>query len=274
GGAWAREDYAAKRRLVGAQWIEGDGPGYACPAGYTELANRCDNVVDAQRLAATPGGVDSAVARSALVESQARRAAATVRLAQTRLLAPRDGVILSRMVEPGATVQPGAVLIEMAADGETQLAIEPDERNLALIRLGQRARASADAYPKEVFDAEVSYIAPAVDPRRGSIEVRLNVSAPPAFLRPDMTVSVDLGVAAKSGVLTVPTSAVRGSATPTPWVFVVLDGRVDRRDVTIGIRGTGDTEIESGLSPGAEVVLASDVPLVPGQRVRVARRDR
>ncbi len=50
GGAWARADYVAKRRLVGGEWILGDGPGYACPAGYTELANRCDNVADPQRL--------------------------------------------------------------------------------------------------------------------------------------------------------------------------------------------------------------------------------
>ena len=61
----------------------------------------------------------------------------------------------------------------MAADGDVQLVFQPDERNLAWIRLGQKARASADAYPQQVFDAEVSYIAPSIDPQRGSVEVRL-----------------------------------------------------------------------------------------------------
>lgn len=113
-------------------------------------------------------------------------------------------------------VQPGNTLLEIAADGETQLVIEPDERNLAWIHLGQKARASADAYPTAVFDAEVDYIAPAIDRQRGSIEVRLRVAAPPAFLKPDMTVSVDLTVASKSGVIAVPSDAVHGAATPAP----------------------------------------------------------
>ena len=55
----------------------------------------------------------------------------------------------------------------------------------------------------------------------GSIEVRLRVPSPPAFLKPDMTVSVDLTVAARKGVVAVPRDAVRGAATAAPWVPVV-----------------------------------------------------
>jgi HlyD family secretion protein len=218
--------------------------------------------------------VDSSIALSALAESQAELAGAMARLDQTRLVAPTDGTVLLRAVEPGHTVQQGSTLLEMAADGETQLVIEPDERNLAWIRLGQKARASADAYPQEVFDAEVSYIAPAIDPQRGSIEVRVRVPEPPGFLKPDMTVSVDLTVASKTRVLTVASDAVRGAATPAPWVFAVAGGRTSRRNVTLGIRGEGRTEIISGLDEGAEVALAPGATLVDGQRVRVERGDR
>jgi HlyD family secretion protein len=239
-----------------------------------EIARAQKSAADAQQTAATPRGVDSGIARNALIESQARLAGATARLAQTRVVAPQDGVILIRTVEPGYTVQPGTALLEMAADGETELAIEPDERNLAWIRLGQKARASADAYPHDVFDAEVSYIAPAIDPERGSIEVRLRVPNPPGVLKPDMTVSVDLTVASKSQVIAVPSEAVRGAATGAPWVPVVEGGRITRRGVTLGIRGDGHTEIESGLDEGAEVALSTDVALVDGQRVRVERGDR
>jgi HlyD family secretion protein len=158
-----------------------------------EVAKAQRNAAAAQQTAASPKGVDSSIAQSALVESQARLAAAMVRLEQTRLVAPQDGVVLARTVEPGDTVQPGNTLLEIAADGETELVIEPDERNLAWIRFGQRARASADAYPEVVFDAEVDYIAPVIDPQRGSIEVRRRVPEAPDFLKPDMTVSVDPG---------------------------------------------------------------------------------
>jgi HlyD family secretion protein len=239
-----------------------------------EIARAQKNAAEAQETAVNPKGVESSIAMSAAVESQAALAGATARLEQTRILAPLNGIVLSRNVEPGYIVQPGSTLLEMAADGETELVIEPDERNLAWIRIGQKARASADAYPQEIFDANVRYIAPAIDPQRGSVEVRLSVPDPPGFLKPDMTVSVDLTVATKNQVLTVPTDAVRGAATPDPWVFVVEAGRIARRDVTLGIRGEGHTEIESGLEEGSEVVLSTDVTLVQGQRVRVAREGR
>ncbi len=45
-GAWARGDYAAKTRVVGGRTVAGDGPGFACPAGYTEVTNPCDNAVE------------------------------------------------------------------------------------------------------------------------------------------------------------------------------------------------------------------------------------
>lgn len=237
-----------------------------------EIAKAQKSAADAQQTASTPRGADSNIAAAALLESQAQLAGATVRLEQTRLLAPQSGIILSRAVEPGDTIQPGTTLLVLAADGETQLVIEPDERNLAWIRPGQPARASADAFPREIFDAEVDYIAPAIDRERGSIEVRLRVPEPPAFLRPDMTVSVDLTVASKRRALTVPSDAVRGAATAEPWVPVVAGGRIARRNVTLGIRGEGHSEIASGLDEGAEVVVSTDVTLVDRQRVRVLRR--
>jgi HlyD family secretion protein len=81
-------------------------------------------------------------------------------------------------------------------------------------------------------------------------------------------------VASKPKVITVPSEAVRGAATPAPWVFLVEEGRVARRAVTLGIRGDGRTEITSGLDDGAEAVLSTDRPLAPGQRVRPRRGDR
>ncbi len=233
-----------------------------------DLARAQKSAADAQQVASTPAGTDSRIAINALLESRAQLDGATVRLQQTRVIAQHDGIILSRSVEPGYTVQPGMTLLEMAADGDTQLVIEPDERNLAWIRLGQRGLASADAYPQETFVAEVNYIAPAIDPRRGSVEVRLRVPDAPAFLKPDMTVSVDLTVGSKKHVISVPSDAVRGAATPAPWVLVVDGGHVVKRTVKLGISGEGHTEIVSGLEEGTPVVLSANRVLTDGQRIR------
>lgn len=88
-----------------------------------------------------------------------------------------------------------------------------------------------------------------------------------------MTVSVDLTVAAKAGALTVRSDAVLRAATAEPYVFVVETGRIARKDIKVGIRGDGSTEILSGVDEGAEVVV-SGAALEPGQRVRTSREDR
>jgi HlyD family secretion protein len=100
------------------------------------------------------------------------------------------------------------------------------------------------------------------------------VPKPPSFLKPDMTVSVDLTVASKSNVLAVTSDAIRGVSTPDPWVLVIDQGLIARRSVKLGIRGVGRTEIESGIDQGAEIVLSDDPALLPGQRVRTDRGTR
>jgi HlyD family secretion protein len=232
------------------------------------LARAKKNAAEAQQLAAGPLGADSRLALTSLLQAQAQLTSATLRLEQTRLLAPKSGVVLSRQVEPGDVVQPGRTLLTMAVDGEMQVLIQPDERNLATLQLGQKARASADAFPAQVFDAEVSYIAPSVDPQRGSVEVRLRVPNAPKTLKPDMTISVDLTVASKRAALTLPTEAIRSAASDKPWVLLAEAGRVVRRPVALGIRGDGSTEVVSGLDEQARVIVTDGQPLTPGMRVR------
>jgi HlyD family secretion protein len=234
-----------------------------------DVAAAAKSAALAQQQGAAARGAEARVAASALSESEARLAAAQVRLVQTRVVASQAGLVLGRQVDAGDIVRIGDTLFEIAGDGETEIVIEPDERNLAWIRVGQSGKASADAYPDEVFDAEITYIAPAVDRQRGSIEVRLRVPDPPATLRPDMTVSVDLTVASKTNALTVPSDAIRDAATSTPWVLVVDGGVVVRREVTLGIAGEGQSEIASGLSEGDIVALPTGRAIEPGQRVRV-----
>lgn len=238
-----------------------------------ETARAQKNAAEAQQLSSAPLGADSRVALTALLQAQAQLTGADIRLTQTRLVALQDGVVLARSVEPGDVVQPGRTLLVMAVDSDVQVVFQPDERNLANMRLGQGARASADAYPQQVLDGEVSYIAPSVDPQRGSIEVRLRVPGAPRTWKPDMTVSVDLLVATKPGALTLKSSAVRGATTEHPHVLVLRDGRAARSDVTLGIRGEGTIEITSGLDEGAEVIVADGNALLPGQRVRAAREE-
>jgi HlyD family secretion protein len=216
-----------------------------------------------------PAGSDYTVARTALAQAQAALAAANARIEQTVIRAPADGILIGRNVEPGDVAQPGKELMVLAPSGETQILVQIDEKNLAQLRVGQKALASADAYPHERFAAELFYINPGIDPLRGSVEVKLRVAAPPRYLRQDMTVSVDIEIARRTDALVTPADAVFDAAGSHPWVLAVVDHRATRKPVTLGLRGDANVEIAGGATVGDRLVPAA-AGILPGQRVRVA----
>ena len=157
----------------------------------------------------SPAGSDYAMAQTALTQARASLDVAQAKLDETVIRAPVDGTLIARAVEPGNVVQPGKELMALAPSGETQIVVQIDEKNLAQLKLGQKALGSADAFPRERFAAELVYINPGIDALRGSVEVKLRVPIPPDYLRQDMTVSVDIEVARSAGAVLVPADAVR-----------------------------------------------------------------
>lgn len=183
--------------------------------------------------------------------------------------APAKGVVTERSVEVGDVVSLGSPLVTLVLDGPTELIIEPDEKNLAMLAIGQQARASAEAFDGQSFDATVDYIAPSVDAARGTIEVRLAVPEPPDYLRTDMTISVDIIVDENPDGLTVPSSAVMDLASPSPWVIVVEGERALRRPVQVGRRAADVVEITSGLTDSDRLVSQPSTEIEDDDRVRV-----
>jgi HlyD family secretion protein len=233
-----------------------------------EVAQAAKASALAQQAATAPLGADSRVASSAILQAEAQRKAAEVRVRDTRIVASTAGTILSRLVEPGDVVLPARALLTIATDADVLLTFNADERNLSYVALGQKAIASTDAFPEEKFASEVVYVAPSIDAQRGTVEVRLRVLVPPPYLRPEMTVSIDLLVRSKADALVVASDVVHGSATPSPWVIAVVDGKAVRKDVVLGIVGEGSTEVLRGVSEADELVVPERRVLALGSRVR------
>jgi len=213
-------------------------------------------------------GSDLAVAAATVAQANASLRLAQVKLNEDSILAPADGTLISRSVESGDIVQPGKELMVLAANGETQFSVQLDEKNLAKLALGQKVLGSADAYADQRFDAVVSYINPGVDATRGSVEVKLVVANPPVYLRQDMTVSVDIETARRSGALTIPTGAIHDASSNAPWVLVVRNKHTVRQSVKLGLRGDNSVEVLSGLKAGEAVILTAVGTIVADMRVR------
>jgi HlyD family secretion protein len=217
------------------------------------------------------GGSDFATAQADLAQAKAGASAATSRLTYTTISAPRSGILISRSVERGSVVVPGATLMILAPMTVTQIILQIDERNLGKIAVGQSALVSADAYPQQRFAAVIAFINPGIDIARASATVKLTAPNPPTYLRQDMTVSVDIETARRNGALSLPGSSVRDALSSKPWVMTAENGRAVRRPVRLGLHGNNRIEILSGVKPGAMIIPVSSTIAAGGRVSAVAK---
>lgn len=221
------------------------------------------------RLAARTLGVGApaqAVARE-------RLAAARAALDKTVIRALVAGIVLTRNAEPGDVVQPGKVLFEIARQGDTEVLVPLDEKNLGTIELGQVAQCVADAYPERTFAAQVSFIAPSVDPQRGTLDVRLTVAPVPDYLRQDMTVSVNVETGRRDRALVVANDALIHVSAGRDEVWLVAAGKAARTPVTLGLRGLAASEVTAGLKVGDWVLADGGIEIGDGARVRTVQEE-
>ncbi len=159
---------------------------------------------------------------------------AQAKLAQTEIRAPAAGVVLERLAEPGDIAQPGKRMMTLALDGPARLIVQVDEKNLPLLAAGRSALAAAEAFPTERFEAVIAYISPGVDAARGTVELRLDIPKPPAFLKSDMTVSIEVAGPVLKQAMMLPADAVRQLQSDAP--FVMLARNAARLDPAQAIR--------------------------------------
>lgn len=213
-------------------------------------------------LALAPGKAEEIVLRERLVALQAQ-------LAKTQVRSEVTGIVLTRNVEPGDLVQPGMTLFTIALDGNTEIRVPLDERNLPRLALQQNASVIADAYPDRPFPAQINFIAPSIDPERGTVEVRLTVNPVPDFLRQDMTVSVNIETDKRAHARVIPNDALGNVQGNKAIVLLLRDGKIHRQTVTLGLRGLAMSEVVSGLQDGEQVLADAVSPLKDGTRARL-----
>ncbi|MDE2400540.1 MAG: efflux RND transporter periplasmic adaptor subunit [Burkholderiales bacterium] len=201
--------------------------------------------------------------------ARARVASAKAQLAKTTIRAEVAGTVLTRNAEPGDLVQPGRVLFEIARKGDTEVLLPLDEKNLEVLAIGQSATCIADAFPARPFPAKVRFIAPSVDPQRGTVDIRLTVTPVPGFLRQDMTVSVNVETGRRDRAIVVPNEALVAMDGNRAELWLVVDGRATRRQVQLGLRGLTQTEVTAGLRVGDWILTDVQAAVAQGDRVRV-----
>ncbi len=254
---------AARRRNLEAGILSAEEIEQAVEA--ERVARNNFETVRLKTAALAPGQVEEAKLREQLAAAQAQ-------LAKTKIRSTVTGTVLTLDVEPGDLIQPGQTLFSIALKGNTEIRVPLDERNLPQLALQQKAMVISDAYPDQAFPARINFIAPSIDPQRGTVEVRLAVDPVPDFLRQDMTVSVNVETNRRERALAIPNDALSSIKGDKASVLLVRDGKIKYQQVSLGLRGLAMSEVVSGLSDGDQVLANAEAPLTEGERVRLKQQ--
>jgi len=202
-------------------------------------------------------------------------------LDDTIVRAPFAGIVTQKNAQPGEMISPMSAggftrtgictLVDM-----TSLEIEVDvsESYINRVQSGQPVEATLDSYPEWRIPSKVIAIIPTADRQKATVKVRVGfVKLDPRIL-PDMSVKVVFQSAGETKAaardLTISKSAVsqRGGK---DIVWIVNDGQVERRAVTLGATQGNEVSVSAGLSGGEKVVLNAPDSLVDGGRVKESK---
>lgn len=201
--------------------------------------------------------------RSEVGQAAALVAGQTARLENYVLRAPMRGTVLRRDGEVGEIAEPGTVLFWIGEARPLRVVAEVNEEDIPQVEPGQRALIRADAFPGRTLEATVDSITPKGDPVAKNYRVYLALPDDTPVLI-GMTVEVNIVTRVAREALLLPVNAVQGNA-----VFVVEGDVARRRELAIGIRGTSEVEVLSGLPEGARIVAPYPDKLGDGARVRL-----
>ena len=215
-------------------------------------------------------GVDSArlkQARAQVQQAQAGLQQLEEQLSYTTIVAPMDGVILSRDVEIGDAVSSilvlgsTATLVMTEGDiNEVYVQGKVDEADIAHVYMAQPARIKVESFRDRIFNGKVTKIAPLGVEKDNvtTFEVRVSINNPGGELKANMTANAEIILDEHKGVLMVPESAVMYDNQKKASVEIPDKNQKEGKrkiPVTVGLSNGSVTEILSGLKEGDQVVL-------------------
>jgi membrane fusion protein, multidrug efflux system len=227
-------------------------------------------IVSKQDLEQSKTALSSAEASQAAVQGQV--AALGVRLGETRILSPVDGVVASRKLDPGALVglPSGGTIVTVLRDETLRVFVAVNERDAGGLSIGQPVSVEVDALPGRKFEGKVVRVAPAFDPTTRTLDAEAHLDNAQHELRPGMYGRATIRVGLHPSASVLPAGAVQITERKA-FVFLLRGDKVERREVEIGVDGGNWLEVKKGLAAGDEVVTAGLDVLSNGSAVRVAR---
>jgi len=202
-------------------------------------------------------------------------------LSYARIVAPFDGYVTKRYVDPGAFIPQASgftstvtTLLTVMDLSRVKVLVNVPERDVGSVHVGDALSLTLDAYPDQTFQGRITKFSPALDPASRTLQVEIDIPNADLALKPGMFARVTLVLERHPQALAVPSESLLVNDLGS-FVFAVgptQDDAPTMRRVTVrtGIEDGGQVEILAGLGPNDQVVRTGKELVHDGGRVRIA----
>lgn len=175
---------------------------------------------------------------------------------KVRILASQDGVIDSLNVREGMYVKPDTELLTLADLSSIWLLVDIFERQADWVAAGQPAEVSLGYLPGRLWEGEVEFVYPTIDPMTRTLQARLRFDNLDEALKPDMYADVRIYAGPKDAVLSIPREALIKTGDSERVIVALGEGKFRAQEVNAGIESGDFVEVISGLEEGERVVTS------------------
>jgi RND family efflux transporter MFP subunit len=220
----------------------------------------------------TESAYAGSVASLKLAEAQARLA--KINLDDSVVRAPFAGTVAKRLVQPGEKISPDSSVVSLVDLRELLLEAAIPAAEIPAVTIGQTARFSVGGFGSRKFEGKVQRINPMTSDGSRAIMIYLAVPNADGALKGGMFAQGELVLDKNIPVLSIPSAAVHYEA-GVPIIHTLADGKIVRRQVTVGeqIEGSEYIEVRSGLAAGERVIVADIGERKPGDTAFVKGAD-
>ena len=212
------------------------------------------------------------LADASYAQAQSELAITMRQLGRSRITAPINGRIAKRHADAGTIVNAGTPLYTIVDDSVFEFRSSVGSGDFGKVKVGEPVNVTLNALPGFVTEGEVNRISPQVDTRSRSFEVIISVPGRPElvsglFARAEVTVRE-----VPDSLVVPPAALLRDGSDPSKaQTYVVVNNKVQRREVTVGVEVPDAVQVTSGLKAGEVVVVDPPSALGPGTQVQVQR---
>lgn len=242
------------------------------PAGYNQVAVQLANLeADYARLnkVYSAGGISKQVLDQTATQLEVMRTQSANLYSNIRLLSPIDGVVTARNYDPGDMYNGAVPVLTVMQIQTLKVTLSLAERFFPNVRLGMGAEIRVDMFPNKVYEGKVSLIYPAVDPATRTFMIEISIPNANKELRPGMFSRTTINFGKKQGIMVKDIAIQRQLGTNDRYVFVAVDGKAERRPVTVGIQVGASVEILTGVNEGDMVITEGVSHLMQGTEIEV-----